>query len=688
MFRFSSSRPLSSASVLAVVGVLSWSSALGAGVPGVLDEVVITAQRLDGLHGLPNAASVGTVLAEQLEDRPLQRVGELLEVVPGLIVTQLSGGGKANQFFLRGFNLDHGTDLATRVEGMPVNLPTHAHGQGYSDINFLVPELVERIEYRKGTYDARYGNFSAAGAIDIAYKHRLEANLLEVSAGQFGYRRALVAASPEAGSNDLLFGAEVVASEGPWSLPEGLRKVNLVGKWSRGDAVSGMELLAMGYRGRWNSTDQIPRRAVQAGTLGRFGHFDDTDGGETHRYSLSGGWWAPVGEGSLRLSAYAVDYSLDLFSNFTYATDPVNGDQFEQRDRRQIQGADAETRQPLGELGEWRAGLSWRRDDIPVVGLYRTRERERHETLREDGVVQESRSGWMSLASKWQPWLRTEAGVRLDAFRFAVRSNRAANSGTADDQIASPKLAVVLGPWRQTEFFLDWGRGFHSNDARGTTLRVDPVDGATPVEPVTPLVRATGAEIGLRTAAIPGVQLSATLWTLQLDSELLFIGDGGITESSRASRRGGLELGAFWVPLPGLTVDTDIAWARARFTDSDPAGDRIPNAVDRVGSLGISYRHPLGWSLGARVRHLGPGALVEDNSVRSSASTLLNLEAGYRIGERWRVALSLLNALNQRADDIAYYYESRLPGEAAPVADVHFHPVEPREWRLSVSAKL
>jgi hypothetical protein len=683
----SSSASALAAALAAVVAILGTVAAHAAGVPGVLDEVIVSASRVGGLAGSVTSASVGTVLAEQLETRPLQRVGEVLEVVPGLIVTQHSGGGKANQFFLRGFNLDHGTDLATRVEGLPVNLPTHAHGQGYSDINFMIPELVKQIEYRKGTYYAEYGNFSAAGAIDVSYRRQLEHDLALVTGGQYGYARAFAGVSRTVAGGDLLVAADTTRSAGPWELPEGLAKVNGVIKFTQGDADQGYQLLVMGYRGQWRSTDQIPRRAVTSGAIGRFGHYDPTDGGETHRYSLSAGWWQPLGAGSLRVNGYAMDYGLDLYSNFTYATDRVNGDQFEQLDNRRVQGLDLDYGQPLGAGGSLRAGLQWRRDDIPTVGLYRTRAKVRHDTVREDSVVQQSLSGWLSHSITWTDWLRTEAGVRLDAFRFQVASNVAANSGLMNDQIASPKLAVVLSPWQQTELFLDWGTGFHSNDARGTTQRVDPLDGATPVAPVTPLVKATGAEIGLRTAVIPNFQFATSLWTLRLASELLFIGDGGITESTRPSARDGVELSAIWTPSDLLIVDADLAWTRSRFSDQNPVGDRVPNAVERVASVGLSYKHPAGWYLGARLRHLGPAALVEDNSVRADASTIINFDFGYQVTRETTVSLALLNAFDAQADDITYFYESQLPGESAPVADVHFHPVEPRQVRVSLQTR-
>jgi hypothetical protein len=672
------------------IGALGAVTAQAAGVPGELDEVTVTARRLTDLTGRTISASVGTVLGEQLETRPILRTGEILEVVPGLVVTQHSGSGKANQYFLRGFNLDHGTDFASRVEGLPVNMPTHAHGQGYSDINFMIPELVERIEYKKGTYYADEGNFSAAGSVDVSYRRRLDHDEALLVVGEHGYGRALVASSTPLAAGDLLFAVDATRDNGPWDLSERTRKYNGVLKYSQGDAQQGFQLLGMGYRGQWRATDQIPLRAVQSGELDRFGFIDGSDGGKSHRYSLSAAVWRPLGAGSLRAEGYAMDYGLDLFSNFSYFTDPDNGDQFEQLDDRKVYGLSAVYRLPMelgGRDGAFRSGAQWRRDDIPTVGLYRTRERERLSTMRQDDVVQDNYSLWVSQDFSLADWLRAEAGLRFDSFHFEVASNIPANSGKANDGILSPKLALVLGPWARTELFLNWGRGFHSNDARGTTIAVDPNDGLTPADKVTPLVRATGRELGMRSAVAPGLQLAASLWELDVASELLFIGDGGITEASRASRRRGLEISAYYTPGQAWIIDADVAFTRPRFTDHDPVGNRIPNAVDRVASMGLSYRGANRWTAGARLRHLGPAALIEDNSVRSSSTTLVNLEMGYAFTKMLKAEVTLLNAFDQKANDITYFYESQLAGEAGPVADIHFHPVEPRTLRLQLAAK-
>ena len=659
-------------------------------VPPDLEEVVVRARRLEAVASV-GSASQGVVLEEQLANRPALRVGDMLEVVPGLVVTQHSGDGKANQYFLRGFNLDHGTDFATRVDGIPVNQPTNAHGQGYTDLNFLLPDLVDRVEYRKGTYYAEEGNFSAAGAADLHYRRHLDAPLLILSAGEDGYGRTVLAASPAVAGGDLLLGAEYAHHDGPWDLPEAYGKVAGLAKFTTGDRDRGWGVEAMGYDGHWHSSDQIPLRAVTAGLIDRFGTVDPTDGGRAHRYSLSGDWWQAVGAGRLRANAYAIDSALDLLSDFTYALDPVHGDQFEQFEQRRVYGAVVDYRRTLSLAGRdaaVRGGLEVRVDDLLPVALYRTTAGVRYATVRQDDVLQASYAGYATASLPWTDWFRSDVGARVDEFRFRVDSSLAANSGTVGDSIASPKLTLTLGPWAKTEVFLNYGRGFHSNDARGATIAVDPNDGVTPVARVSPLVRAVGAEAGVRSTFIPRLQLAASLWTLGLDSELVFAGDGGTTEPTRASRRTGIEVSADFEPLDGVVADADLAWTRARYTDPSALGDEIPNAIGRVVSAGVRYIRDAGWFGGARLRYFGPAPLVEDGSARSPSTAIVNLDCGYAFSPRFRLTLTAFNALDRRAEDVTYYYASRLRGEPAPVDDYHFHPLEPRTLRLTATLRL
>ncbi|HEY8506890.1 MAG TPA: TonB-dependent receptor, partial [Steroidobacteraceae bacterium] len=363
------------------------------------------------------------------------------------------------------------------------------------------------------------------------------------------------------------------------------------------------------------------------------------------------------------------------------------GDQFEQFDERRVYGGRNTLSRDLRAWGmpaRLRMGAELRHDDIGAVGLYKTRERQRLATVREDAVRQTASSFFIEHQVEIRESLRASAGIRYDRHDFDVRSNLAQNSGSAHDDIVSPKFTLIAGPWRETEVFLNLGRGFHANDARGTTITVDPTDGITPAERVSPLVAARGAEIGMRTAALPRTQLAASVWMLELDSELLYVGDAGFTEPNRASRRRGVELAAYVYPHPWLTIDADLAWSHARFSEEDPAGDRIPNAIDRVVSMGVAFDHPGGWFAGARLRHFGAAPLIEDGSVRSDSTTVVNLKAGYRFAGGLAVSLAAFNLLNARDNDITYFYESQLSDEAAPVADVHFHPIEPRSVRLTL----
>ena len=672
------------------VFLLTMPTAFAAGLPtDDLEEVVITAQR-HGLVGKVESSTQGTVTRAQLETRPVLRTGELLETVPGLVVTQHSGDGKANQYFLRGFNLDHGTDLATSVDGVPVNMHTHGHGQGYTDINFVVPELLDRIEYKKGTYYADEGNFSAAGAVDLVYRRNLDDTVVSLTLGEDSFARGLFAGSAQLASGDLLWALDHGQTDGPWNLPENLQRTNALLKYSVGDRRDGYSITASVYDGQWDSTDQIPERAVAGGVLDRFGYIDPSDGGDSHRHALNFEVDKSLGDWSFRGNAYALDYQLDLFSNFTYFMDPDSGDQFEQFDDRDAYGVQVELHRDTdfgGMTGQFKFGIDSRYDDIDKVGLYLTQDRQRLDTVREDAVTRLGLGFYVEQQLQLTSWLRGIAGLRYDRADFDVHSDLAANSGSAEDSIVSPKASLVFGPWADTEFFVNYGRGFHENDARGTTITVDPVDGVTPAARVNPMVRASGAEIGVRTAVLPYTQLALTAWTLDLDSELLYVGDAGATEANRASRRRGLELGVFVTPLEWLTLDADLAWSHARFTQRDPAGDHIPGAVESVVSVGLAVQHPAGWFGGARFRHFGAAPLIENARVRSDPTTVVNLEAGRRFGQRFSVALAAYNVFDSDDNDITYFYESQLPGESAPVADRHFHPVEPRTLRLTVETR-
>ncbi|ANW05170.1 TonB-dependent receptor [Bradyrhizobium icense] len=639
----------------------------------------------------PTAASATTIGGAEVNARPFSRVGEALEVVPGLIVTQHSGEGKANQYFLRGFNLDHGTDLAISVDGMPVNMPTHGHGQGYADINFLIPELVQSVNVRKGPYFADQGDFASAGAVAIDYVNRLPKNVAELTFGSFGYRRALAAGSTAVGAGTLLSAFEGVAYNGPWDVPDNVRKLNGVLRYSQGTATDGLTLSAMAYSNGWNSTDQVAQRAIDQGIIGRFGTLDPTDGGVSSRFSLSSNWAQSSAYGQSKINAYVINSSLRLYNNFTYfLDDPVNGDQFSQMDRRTVYGLNASHAFDMrigGVETQTRVGLQTRSDDIHV-GLFKTLQRETLSTVREDSVSEGNVGLWADTTARWTDWLRTTVGIREDYFAGRVTSDTPQNSAHAQASMTSPKAGIVLGPWYKTEFYGNAGYGLHSNDIRGATIAVDPIDKVTPQDRVPLLVRSKGAEIGIRTKAIRDLTSSLAVFVLDFDSELLFVGDAGTTEPSRPSRRVGVEWTNQYQMLPWMRLDLDVAYTRARFTDFDPAEDFIPGAPAWVASGGVTFGGEAGWFGALRGRYFGPRPLIEDGSARSQSSLIFNARAGYKFDNGLRLQFDVLNLFNAKTNQIEYYYLSRLPGEPiGGVADRHVHPAEPLAVRLTLAGR-
>jgi hypothetical protein len=462
------------------------------------------------------------------------------------------------------------------VAGTPVNMPTHAHSQGYADINFLIPELVAGVQFSKGPYFAEQGDFSTAGSANINYATSLDRPIVHLQLGTYDYGRALFAVSPKVGRGHLLAAFDVSTNDGPWALPDDVRKYNGVVRYSQGDAVNAFSVSFMGYRGEWNATEASPQRAIDQGIIGRFGTIDPTDGGKTYRYSLSGEWQRGDNRKLTKVTAYGMGYDLSLISNFTfYLDDPEHGDQVEQRDHRFVTGAKVSHRR----LATWNGrsmqntfGVQFRNDNIPEVALYHTESRVRLETRSEASALVTSAGTYVQNEIEWGSWLRTLAGLRIDGSRYEVDSMDPLNSGTASAGMVSPKIGATFGPWKATEFYVNAGTGFHSNNALGTTITRDVF--GNPVDRVTPLVRAKGAEVGLRTVAIPRLQTTVALWSLRLASELVYNGDAGATEPGPASARYGLEISNYYSPTKWLVFDGDLSFSRARFTEGCATSDR------------------------------------------------------------------------------------------------------------------
>ncbi len=707
-----------------------------------VSSTVTVQGREDDLTGIAQSATQGTVGQKELEERPFLRSGEVLETVPGVIITQHAGGGKANQYFLRGFNLDHGTDFAIFLDGMPLNLPSHAHGEGYSDMNVVVPELVQRVNYEKGPYDAGVGDYGSAGSAHLQFYKTLPENFFQIEGGMYGYERAVFGISQKAGAGNLLVGGEFYHNDGPWVHADNYFKSNALLTYSHGDDANGFSITAHAYRGTWNSSDQIPVTAVPL--VGLFGTLNPTDGGNSQRHSLQAEWHRQSNRSRTQIMAYAFYYYLNLFSDFTYYLhDPVKGDQFEQQDKRFVLGSDV--RHTLfddwfGRSVQNTFGLQVRNDWVHN-GLYRTENRVRTDkndvTACDDDPIAacsadpnltavlpaatdvnrfaETMVGfYVENKIQWAEKFRTVLAFRGDAVRDAVTSLTpsytavelpgapvvnfaAANSGTVAQFMPEPKASLVFGPWRKTEFYLQGGFSFHSNDARGATQREEPVSPDNPFPTATSripaLIQTKGSEVGVRTTAFPHLQSALSLWYLYSRSELMQSGDtGGTVASLSPSDRYGIEWANYYTPLEHWAFDFDFADSRAFFTEADPGdaapgspgGKRVPEAVGLVASAGATMHDYKRFSASLRLRAFGPRDLTSDGIYQSKATVLLNAQVRYRLTPKWSFVVEALNLLNRKDHDIDYAYTSRItPAADASFTDV-FHPVEPLQLRFAL----
>jgi hypothetical protein len=698
--------------------------------------------REDDLVGVAESATQGTVGSTELEDRPILRSGEVLETVPGVIITQHAGGGKANQYFLRGFNLDHGTDFAIFLDDMPLNLPSHAHGEGYADMNTVIPELVQRVNYEKGPYYANVGNFGSAGSAHLEFFKTLPENFFQVEGGMNGYGRAVFGVSERVGSGSLLFGGEAYYDDGPWTHPDGYAKFNGLLTYSKGDATKGFSITARGYHGKWNSSDQIPVTATPL--VGFFGALNPTDGGNSQRYSLQAEWHRKRANSETKITLYGFYYYLDLFSDFTYyLDDPIKGDQFEQQDKRWVAGLDAHHTI----FSEWFSrrventfGLQVRNDWVHN-GLYRTENRTRTDKNDSNACNDENIDAcnnnpnlvavlpaatdlnkfidtmvgfYAENRIQWAEKLRTVLAVRGDEAIYNVTNLTpsyvatelpgapvvnfaAANSGTATKFLPQPKASLIFGPWAKTEFYVQGGFSFHSNDARGATQREEPISPDNPFPTsssrIPALVPTKGAEVGMRTSVLPHLQSTVSLWYLHSASELQQDGDTGATVASLSpSNRYGIELANYYTPLEHWAFDFDFADSRAFFTETDPddaapnspGGKRVPEAVGVVVSSGVTMHDYKRFSASLRLRAFGPRDLTSDGIYRSNATILLNAEVRYRLTPKWSFVVEALNLLNRKDHDIDYAYTARItPTADAAFTDV-FHPVEPFQLRFGI----
>ena len=706
----------------------------------------------------------------QVNTIPIFRPGEALEIVPGLAVTQHSGEGKANQYYLRGFDLDHGTDLALYLDSIPLNMRTHGHGQGYADANFVIPEMLAYVDARKGAYDVEDGDFSNAGTIRMQYLQKVPEGVFASTGGAFGYGRQFGMKSWEYAGGDILGGGEISTYNGPWVVPNSARKINGVLRWSRGEENNGMSITGMAYANRWNSTDQIPLRAVETNQMSRWGTINPTDGGDTTRFSLSSRWAEETASTRSKVEAFAMHSTLNLFNDFTYyLVHPVLGDQFRQFDRRTMVGGNAYHVRKftvLDKESELKFGFQSRYDDIRV-GLQDTVNCGPYDTLRNDHVSEGNVSLLTDFRTKWSPWLKTVVGTRWDYFwgsNYGLQTYTSAplvpgfdtpgadifngqnpfrlwtgpfNNGTANAQLISPKASVIINPWDdKTDFYLNFGRGFHSNDFRATTQRFNTSEvteefGYVEVPKQGLLSPSTGAEVGVKTKAIDKLESAATLFFIQTQQELVFAGDSGNTEIARGANRLGVEFTNHYRPLSWVAFEGDVTAAYVRFRgyNQDQAdlywelvqpevfgwgawagnspGNFLPNATPVVATGMLELGEATGWFSNFKYRYIAPRALTEDGFFKSPAIGTVNARVGYRWKEGWKLQLDIFNMFNSRSQQIAYAYGSLIPTDplyracngalnipTSPAVcgtgqmGVVGHPIEPPSWRLTFGGPL
>ena len=582
-----------------------------------------------------SAATETRVRESDFAVRPHNTAWEMLNNLPGFVAGQHAGGGKAMQYFLRGFDNDHGTDVAISVDGIPVNMVSHAHGQGYADLNFLIPEIVESIDYRKGPYFADSGNFANSGVVNFITKDDTVENSLRAVGGSFNTMRYVGILSPRLGPVQSLIANEVYFTDGPARHGENFVKYNFFGKFTlRPNPTSKLSLWTSLYTGDWDASGQIPLREVNSGRLDRFGSLDPSEGGRSDRENVNLIYTAtPSPEKSWSVQLYFSRYRLRMFSNFTFFSgDPVRGDGIEQLDTRVLFGGRAQYRRmwTLGSLLlESSLGFETRNDNADV-GLFRQQRRQRFFTTQKVEVWENAFSGYTQHELFLREWLRFIVGLRGDFFIFDVddRSRRDAADalqGNATDGIVSPKASLIVSPftnpssfWHQTDLFLNFGMGYHSNDARDA---VQPGGSG--------LARSTGAEIGARTRLYNRVELAASLWWLDLGSELVFVGDEGTTEQRGPTRRWGVDVEARAEVLPWLLLDYDLTYADPRFRVT---GEAIPLAPTLLMNGGLTAYPVENLSAALRVRFLDDRAANEDRSVIARGYTLIDLLLRYR----WR----------------------------------------------------
>jgi outer membrane receptor protein involved in Fe transport len=645
------------------------------------DDGIVDVPEVSIIGARPVAASSQQFIPDkEILLQPQGRPAQILRLIPGFIAVEHSGGaGKADQYFLRGFDADHGTDVAFFSDGMPINLRTHAHGQGYTDLNFIIPETIEGVDVSKGAYLPEYGDFATAGAVNFRTRQVVQEGVAQATGGQFDTQRYLLMFSPTKDKVRTLFAAEGYYTNGPFENGNRYFRTNLFGKMTTN--LTGRDELSLTgtfLKSQWNGSGEIPFRGITDGTLGRFGAIDPSEGGNTLRSTARLNYhYDTTSGGQFFANAYGQYYRLDLFTNFTFVlNDPVNGDGIQQSDRRVIYGGDLGYKQQGEVLGLptiGTVGFQTRVDDIHVrLGTQTTRTPTG--TTTDSNILETSYAPFVKVEVQPTQWVRLVGGLRAETFTFDVR-NRCTScveqpAGRTNSGIVLPKMNLILGPWANTEFFANYGEGYHSNDARSA---VSPGS--------SPLARAKSYEVGVRSKpwGPEGVEVTATIWRVDLKSELLFVGDEGTTEIRGPSRREGVEVaarGQVWGPLH---VNGSVTWTKAEFRN----GDAIPLAPELMGYGALLLRWPEGLTSQLQATYLGARPLIEDRSVKSPAWITFDLSERYQLPVklsqgRLEAFLFIQNLFNTEWEQAIFSFGSQRRNEAAPVNDIHFVPGNPR----------
>ena len=639
----------------------------------VLEPVVVSAPPP------ADSSSEQVIPGKDFELRPQGRPADILRVVPGFVVSQHQGGGKAAQYFLRGFDADHGTDVGFFLDNMPINLRSHAHGQGYTDLHFMIPETLKQVDVFKGPYWVEYGDFSTAAAINFITRDGVTEDIVQAAGGNWGTQRYLTLLSPTRERVKTLFALEIYKTNGPFDRPQDYQRINGFAKASGwlSESVEG-SIWATYLWSTWWASGQIPERAVREKLIERFGAIDNSEGGNTQRFNLNGNLqWHVTDNDTARVRAYAQYYQLDLYSNFTFfLNDPVNGDEIGQFDRnRKVAGVNVEYEHRDIVLGiplTTTAGFQFRLDR-PNVLLTHTVDRNLLDTTQNVSIFETSYAPFLKFEAQPLPWLHVLTGARGDFFYFNVHNNLVEApeqpQGSARKSIPSAKANFVFGPWARTEFFANIGTGYHSNDAR-----------AVVTDPNLPaLAQATGWEFGVKTRILPRAELTFTYWWLNLTSELVFNGDEGTVEPSGASRRQGFEFGVKIKPFDWLTYTGNVTQTTAEFFD----GNAVPLAPRVTAFSDLTARFPWGLEASLSMRYLGNRYADEFRFQTARGYTL------YEAGARYRYQLgattfldafvNIDNILNVDWREAQFYNTSRLRGEPAQgVNDINYTPGNPR----------